>query len=105
MVVIKGRDAERFLREMDKGVMTPERLEWLRSVSLESRKAAGMAYVYMVLQDGQPMQEAEKRGEHWALYFAGRNNGPTLWKARKWANNAIRRQKRCDKRHGFSLGR
>ena len=61
-------------------------------------------YAFMVLQHGQPMCEAEKPGEHWALYFAGRSSGPTLWRASKGARNAIRRQKAREKKHGRSLG-
>lgn len=104
-MVIRGKDAERFLQQMEAAVITPERLQWLKEVARQSRAATGTDYAYMVLQDGQPMHEDADKDRHWALYFASRSEGPTLYKARKLARNTINRQKRLEKKHKFSLGR
>jgi hypothetical protein len=37
--VLKGDDAKEFLRRMESAVMTPERLDWLKTAAEESRKA------------------------------------------------------------------
>jgi hypothetical protein len=37
--VLKGKDAEVFLKKMNAAVMTDERLEWLRSAAEESKRA------------------------------------------------------------------
>jgi hypothetical protein len=103
-MVIKGRDADRFLKEMDAAVMTPERLRWLKDLVRQSKAATRTDYGYMILQNGQPMHEDEDKDRYWALYFASRSEGPTLYAARKWARNAINRQKRKEKKHGSSLG-
>jgi hypothetical protein len=36
--VLKGKDAEVFLRQMNSAVMTPERQRWLESVAAESKR-------------------------------------------------------------------
>jgi hypothetical protein len=36
--VLKGRDAQRFLAQMNSAVMTTERLQYLKSVAAESKK-------------------------------------------------------------------
>jgi hypothetical protein len=36
---LKGNDAKIFLRRMNDAVMTPERLEWLKSAAEESKRA------------------------------------------------------------------
>jgi hypothetical protein len=37
--VIKGKDAVEFRDRMEKAVMTPERLQWLKTVAEESKRA------------------------------------------------------------------
>jgi hypothetical protein len=37
--VLKGKDAEKFLREMNSAVMTDDRHRWLESVAAESKAA------------------------------------------------------------------
>ena len=70
-----------------------------------------MEYVYMVLQGGKPMQQAERRWEsdklwdYWALWFASSSHGPTLFKTNRAAYNAIRRQRAREKKNGSALGR
>lgn len=39
--VLKGNDAKVFLERMNSTVMTPERLQWLRSAAEESKRAEG----------------------------------------------------------------
>lgn len=38
--ILKGKDAKVFLEKMNAAVMTPERLQWLRDVAEQSRRAS-----------------------------------------------------------------
>jgi hypothetical protein len=37
--IIKGKDAVDFLKRMESGVITPERLEWLKKLAEESKRS------------------------------------------------------------------